>query len=116
MSVTIQLGDISIVHRVARPAASSSSSTRPQPVVIKFTRRSVRNDVIHHRKELKGKNVFITEQLTPLRALVLKKANDLVSAGKLLSAWSQDGRVLIKARDNLIRQITSIRDLDQFLM
>src|SRR3989442_6432865 len=115
-SVNIQPEDISILHRVARPSASSSSATRPQPVVIKFTSRTVRNDVIRHRKELKGKSISITEQLTPLRALILKKANELVTAGKLLSAWSQDGRVLIKARDNLIRQIISIRDLDQFLV
>ena len=111
-SVNILPSDISILHRVSRP--SSAPSSKPQPVVVKFTRKTVRNDVLHHRKELKGKRISITEQLTPFRSQMLMKANDLVRSGRLMAAWSQDGRILVKAPDNLIRQIASNRDLDPF--
>src|SRR3989442_172767 len=110
---SIESSDISILHRISRPQSTSNSS-RPRPVVVKFTRKSMRNDVLHHRKELKGKNISITEQLTSPRSSALKKANDLVISGKLSAAWSQDGRILIKAHDNLMRQIASISDLAQY--
>lgn len=104
--------DISIMHRtrISRQQSSQNGPPKPPPVVIRFTRRVVRNNILHRRRELKGKRVAISEQLTQNRAQLLQKAQDLITDNKIQNAWSQDGKILIKVNDN-IRQIFSPADL-----
>jgi len=63
------------------------------------------------RKLLKGKRVLITEHLTQKKSQALKKANELVSANKLLSAWTHDGKVLAKTLNS--RTIVATPYLEQ---
>ena len=58
---------ISLVHRIGRLPVSPAPHggiSKPQPVVVRFTRRSMRNNILLRRKELKGKSISISEQLT----------------------------------------------------
>ena len=115
--VNIAETDISVVHRIGRPPVSPAPSggiSKPQPVVVRFTRRSMRNNILLRRKELKGKSISISEQLTSDRAKLLKKASDLVTSKRLQGAWSHDGKVLIILSDNSIRQVSMESDLIQF--
>ena len=117
--LTVTTSDISVVHRTGRshPTATSQdarSTARVQPIVVRFAKRDVRNQVLLKRKELKGKRISITEQLTNNRAQLLKRANELVNGNKVLGAWSHDGKILIKTPDNRITQIASIADLEKY--
>lgn len=92
MGVTVEPGDISTVHRVGRPG------DRSRTVVVRFCHRKKRNEVMDKKKELrnKGRNIFVNEDLTPLRATLLKivKEQDSVS-----NATTRDGRILAWLRD-----------------
>jgi hypothetical protein len=121
--LAITESDISIAHRTGpnrQPQPLQGTSTqinqpvRPPPIVVRFSRRSVRNSILSQRKQLKGKNISITEQLTMHRSKLLKKASELVSQHKVQSAWSHDGRVLVKNTLNRIVVINSDADLNQF--
>ena len=97
----VSVQDISVAHRLPRkPAAPNAThDTKPPPVIIRFIRRDVRNKILYSRKELKGKQTAVSEQLNPKRADLLRKANSLVASHRILSAWSHDGKVLIKKLD-----------------
>ena len=117
-NVQIASSDISTAHRNGKArvveAATDQSPNhrmRPPPIVVRFTRRTTRNQILRNRKILKGKNLSITEQLTSYRANLLKKAHGLVADEKLESAWSHDGHVLIRTKQDRTLQVRSLSDL-----
>lgn len=106
--------NISTAHRVSRGAQQSASSNpKPPTIVIRFTHKSVRNNVLANRRKLKGRGITLTEQLTSRRAGLLRKANEMVP-GKIQSAWSQEGKILIKSFSNRIVHIENDGDLLPF--
>jgi len=105
---------ISVTHRLPSPSLPSHASgppLRPPPVVVRFGRRQTRTILMQSRKALKGQHVVLTDHLTPSRAALLKKASALVTAQKILSAWSQDGKLLIKSLLNRTSVIQTEADL-----
>ena len=107
MGVTVEPGDISTVHRLGKPRAGVLN----RPVIVRFCQRKKRNEVISKKKELKnkGRNIFVNEDLTPLRASLLKivKEQDCVS-----NATTRDGRILAWLKDNNRRvEVTTPADL-----
>jgi hypothetical protein len=126
LGTTISDIDISVAHRIGRPpgnntsssgAGSQSSSTqmsRPPPVIIQFSNKRVRNTILGQRKRLKGKPMTITEQLTARRASLLKKCTELVTSKRLESAWSHEGRILVRSLNQRTTVITKEQDLIQF--
>jgi hypothetical protein len=120
---------ISALHRLgpvkagpARPQGSPSAAnsspappaTAPPAIIVRFSSHEARNYILQNRRLLKGKRISVTEQLTIRRASLLKKASTLVQAGKIGSAWSNEGRVLIKSLVNQIMVISNESDLIQF--
>ena len=57
--------------------------------------------------------MIITEHLTGKKTQLYKKANDLVQAKKLDSAWVHDGRIIAKCLDKRTFIVTA-NNLDQF--
>ena len=122
LGLTLSPEDLSAVHRLPRQSSASttvstSSSTRPvkpPPIIVQFTNKRSRNLVLTKRRELKGRGFSITEQLTARRASLLRKATDCVTNRKVSSAWSHDGKVLVKTLANRTVVISSNSDLDQF--
>jgi TolA-binding protein len=109
---------ISIAHRLPPPrpqsATSASSRQTPPPIIVKFTRRVIRNNLLANKKSLKGRSISISEHLSPRRASLLKKASTLVLSKKIGSAWSQEGKILVKTLQNHILPILCEQDLEQF--
>jgi len=78
MGINLLGADISSAHRIGRPnTAAPGQSSKPQPIVVRFVRRAMRNTLLYKRKELKGKRLVITEQLTQPRSQLLKKVKRL---------------------------------------
>jgi len=123
-NVGLKREHISIAHRTssrrstyptALPSSASSSATvnRPPPIIVRFNQREVRNSILVNRRQLKGKMISVSEQLTNRRTLLLKKANELVTNHRVNSSWSHDGRILVKDKSNRIIVINSESDLCQ---
>lgn len=88
VGVTIEPNDISTTHRLGK------QGERSRPVIVRFTHRKNRNAVIRNKKELKKKNkkIFINEDLTPLRATMLKMVKE---QSGVKSFTTRDGRILV---------------------
>lgn len=104
LNLNLDRMEISVAHRTrpAGPAVGQSMNVciKQQPIVIRFTRRCVRNSILAMCRQLKVKNISTTEQLMSTRAALFKKAIDLVTSHKIKSAWSHDGRIQAKSKLN----------------
>ena len=121
LGLSLALQDISAVHRIPNTSRAntgqqihSTSTNRHSPIIVQFVSKKTRNDVLSKRRLLKGKPILITEQLTKIRAEILRKASDLTKRGNLAAAWSQNGTVLIKTLTNHITQIAKIEELNRY--
>ena len=87
MGVTLRPEEISVVHRVGKPRDSA------RPVIVRFTHRKKKNEIMNKKKELKkkGRNIFINEDLTPLRAALLKMTKEQEN---VKNAVTRDGTIL----------------------
>lgn len=93
MGATVEPSDIATVHRLGKPGTAN------RPVIVRFNQRHRRNEMLVKKRELKkkGRNIYVNEDLTPLRASLLKivKEQDCVS-----NATTRDGRILAWLKDN----------------
>lgn len=100
--VDLSLADISRSHRV-KPRAKQPTSTgniRPRDIIVKFISYRLRSALYKKKMQLKGndlfRGVYINEDLTQVRADLLRLARQLLRSKSILGAWSYDGRVFIK--------------------
>ena len=97
LSEEIVKQDIDIAHCL--PSKSKKTKSRKNytpPIIIKFTRRSVRNEIFALKSNLVGSGIAITESLT--KKFVLK------------NTWTVKGNVCVAIKDmkKIIRLIFSI--------
>ena len=77
---------------------SLSSNKGKNPIIIKFVRRSSRNLVFNHKKDLKhieGPKMAITESLTKRRLMPVNEARKVFS---FQNVWTTKGEVYVKFR------------------
>lgn len=97
---TVEAGDIDIAHSVSRRQNEASSATGTNVTVphqtvesstlVRFSSRSVRDDIIRRRKALKGSRFSIVEDLTVLNMQTMNRLNRSDSVRK---TWSWNGKL-----------------------
>ena len=112
---SVSQGDIDRSHRMGkfnkpltRRQTRSSGNQAARPIIVKFKGYDSRNDVFKVKRNLKGSNILITENLTKKRYVLLKKCFDSLGKGNV---WTYDGRITIKLHDNSYFIINSESDL-----
>lgn len=87
VGVKLEANDISIAHRLGRP------DERGRPVIVRFCHRKKRNAVLGNKKELKKKQkkIFINEDLTPMKATMLKMVKEQPGVS---NATTKEGKIL----------------------
>jgi hypothetical protein len=106
--------DIDVAHRLQRATNNPSQGNnviKPNPVIIQFTSRKIRNLLLSKRKLLKSTGITLTEHLTPKRASLLHKCTLLAKEKRIEAAWSDNGKVLIKTLQNRTILVLSDSDL-----
>ena len=99
VGVTLDIKEIDRSHRLGKLKPNSANKNRP--IIVKFTRYNKRSEVFKKKKSLKGKQMSITESLTPLRMEMLKKAREEHS---MQNVWTSDGKIMYKdANDNRVK-------------
>ena len=123
--------DISIAHPL--PTFNQATDSK---LIVKFTRRAVRDEFYASRKEVAGKKassikslkdlevqsldltkkVYITESLTPTRKKLFGSLNKLKKDLKWKFIWTNNGRIYLKKVENSSRtfKFESIDDLENF--
>ena len=116
----IEISDVSTVEVMGARSSTSAAdrndgNKKVSPIILKFTSKESRDRVLKNRRQLKDTGVSITEQLTPRKTALLKKANDFVKDRKLEAAWSHDGKIIIKDSNGRIICISIESELDKYL-
>ena len=116
LGTSVSEQEINAVHRLLRatPGPGAAPNTEAPPIIVQFMNKKTRDSVLQKRKSLKGKGFSLSEQLTVIKANLLKKANEIVTAQKLKSAWSHDGKILVRTHNDRTIVINSGIDLDKF--
>lgn len=109
LKVKIEEKDISTAH----PLPTFNKDALPK-IIVKFTRRNVRNKFYAERKTLAGKNlkdnphvrkflvgdsIYISESLTPRRKKLYGDINKFRKKLKWKFIWSHNGRIYIKKNE-----------------
>ena len=118
MGIELSLQDIDRSHRIGMktqrevpPEPEENGQVKHQkvrPIIVKFTSYRRRQQVFSAKKNLKGKHVGISENLTKIRQKIFNLARDVVG---YKNVWSQDGKIFAKRHDDRIITMTKERDL-----
>uniref|UniRef100_A0A1Y1K9R3 Uncharacterized protein n=1 Tax=Photinus pyralis TaxID=7054 RepID=A0A1Y1K9R3_PHOPY len=112
MHLSISPSDIDRSHRTGRMDSiqtRSNSKVKCRPIIVKFTSYNAREKVFKNKKLLKSSGVIIRENLTQLRANVLKSA---INKFNYKNVWTYDGKIFIKLKNKLY-VVTSSEELDK---
>ena len=96
--LNLQNEHINIAHRLGKKK-NVPHATAHRQIIVKFHLRMIKDSILKRRRELKGSNIFISEDLTSINQQVLaclrKKMPDEVD-----QSWSRNGRQFYKAKSN----------------
>ena len=92
MGVELDSGDISVAHRLGRHQGGRQRAT-----IVRFTRRKKRTELLKNKAKLKGKNIFLNQDLTDMRATMLKMVKELDTV-KFTS--TRDGKITVRLKAN----------------
>lgn len=116
MGVNLTLADIDRSHRVGRPG---NPSGRPRHIIVKFTTYRARAAIYRNRRTMMANpllnNIYVNEDLTAYRSELLFRARQAVKQKQLLGAWSYDGRLYVRDKRDIRRNLDSDGDLDLYI-
>ncbi|CAG2184386.1 unnamed protein product [Mytilus edulis] len=102
--------DIEIAHRIGPVKDSDENVNTRRPIICKMLRRTDKIKVIASRRKLKGQKVSISDELTKLNFELLKslQEHELID-----QAWSYNGKIFAKHKNNDIKRIIDIADVSR---
>lgn len=111
LKVKLEPGDIEEAYRI-----KAGPRDKCRPVVVKFTKRFTRQDILSKKKTLRNsdKQIYISEDLTKTTADMFSKARALIKDKKIHAAWTFNGNLFIRksadpsARPVLIRSVSDM--------
>ena len=97
-NITLTDEDISVSHRL--PTKEATRNGKPKTMLLKTSRRDVRNKIIRQKKSMRDNeefktaypDVFMVEHLTPMRSKVAYKLRHDENVEK---TWTIDGRIKV---------------------
>ena len=87
LGIDLQENDIDIAHRLKK-----NSEDKARSIIVRFVRRTVRNQVIGLRKKLKKTGIVIADDLCPENARMFHSLRRVVGR----DVWSTGGKILLK--------------------
>ena len=122
LGVSIAPGEIDRSNRVGKihKGRTQKPSKKYRDIIVKFTSYNARNRLFQARKILREtenedlKDIFVNEDLTKRRSEILFEARKLRRANKLNSAYSSDGKIIVRDKKDTKYQISDLNDLVQF--
>ena len=108
----IKTSDIEAAHPLPFRGKSSHGSTGSQTttVLVRFSRRDVRDAVISARKLLKKSNISISDDLTSLNAQLLTR---LQNNDRIINAWSWRGKIIAKLTETKSVTVKPYQSVDE---
>ena len=89
--IPLSSDDIARSHRLGPPSSHITRNTKPRPIIIRFKDEVKKLDIYKNKKNLKGKGLLLTENLTKIRYNIYKKA---ITKFGHRNVWTSEGRIL----------------------
>ena len=95
LNLEVSPSNISTGHRLGNRSAAQGEDRRP--IILKFCRREVKNDITNSCREVKPQNFYANESLTPTRSKILYVLRQAKKRhpSKIASCKSIDGKVVV---------------------
>ena len=97
-NLNIESADIDICHRLGK-----IRTEKPRPVIVRFISRMTRNDLMYRRRDLKGTNIYVNEDLSHLNRHMLVNLKRMIPHDE--SVWVKDGTLYHKSGNGHIQKI-----------
>ena len=91
LKITVQDKDIHRSHRLGNKSG---------PIIVKFCRHNLKQEIYFSKKQLKNKNYLITESLTTARIEAMNLLKQLKAQRKINSFWTIDDRIFYTVKSN----------------
>ena len=102
LSTPLQVEDLDIAHPLP--------SNKGTPIIVKFLRRTQRNEIFSKKKILKGTKIILTESLTKRRLQFLEKTRQAFDRCPVWS-WKGDIYVFYNSKKVKINDFSDIPEL-----
>ena len=111
LGISIKTEEIMFVVKLGNRASDDKTLTK-----IAFTSKQAKNKVYKAKKKLKGKETWLTEDLTIQRSKLAYQARLAVKKKHAHATWTDDGRVLVmKDEKSKPKRVSSIDELVSYL-
>ena len=67
---------------------------------------------MRRKKELKGKNIYLNEDLTQYNRFIVGNIKRTLNEGERL--WTREGKIFVKNRDNFVSQLVFAEYQDKY--
>jgi archaellum component FlaC len=98
LGVTMSIDHIRRAHRLGK----RRNNGKPRPIIARIGDPELRNYIYMNKKECKGKQIAITENLTK-RRMTLKLSAEQTYGEK--NVWTKEGRIYAKDQNNQVKTI-----------
>ena len=88
LGLSIQTADIEAAHIL--PSNKARQTEDPPNIIVQFTKRDSRNEVIQRRRQLKDTGIVILEDLTVQNVQLM---NRVKNHSKIKNSWSSNGKI-----------------------
>ena len=106
MNVNITENDMERSH-ILNPAASLTSNQ----IIVRFKAYKTKVAVFSQKKLLKGKDIFVTEDLTKSNHAIVRELLKLRKANRIISFWTVDTKIYVRRNEG--ERATRIRNVEQ---
>lgn len=122
IQVDIKREDIDAIHRIP-----TRSTKTPEPIVVQFLTRQMRESVVQKAREVKvhtkdlgfneeSKQIYVNEHLTRKKKHILFEARQLKYEKNYKYLWTKSGKIFIRKEDRSpIINLNSIDDLHKIM-
>ncbi len=97
MNVTVAPSDISACHQLPTSRKVGGERTQKKNIIVKFTNRKTKDQILRNGRLLKGSQVYVNEHLTKKTADLAKLARDLRRANKVSTTWTRNCKVFVRS-------------------
>lgn len=128
LGVALEERDVVSAGRVGAPRrVEADQPPRPRPIVVRFTRRALRDEIINSARVRRGADTsdlglaphttqrfYVNERLTHKNRVLFGKARELGRTNRWRFIWTREGKIFAKKEESSTRYtIRTEKDLDR---
>lgn len=114
LHIEVEENEIEIAHRAGKFRQEGLRNPRKaRPLLIKFLSHKTKSTIMQAKKEFKGTDFWLTEDLTRENAERVKILNGMRRENKIKSVWTIDGKIKVRKLNDSVVMINSRDDIGQ---